>query len=230
MDGSYNNDGKSWATAKDKVQDAINDLSGYLRSNSLTSGSVYIAAGTYVPTESTEDVGGSLFNTSFKIPAGIHVYGGFNPDAPEEKPGDRIMKNGKKVSENWSDPEGYGTISADSISSQWDLAYKTILTGNHTSTPPTFVYDSVRGRYNTVFPASSYHVVWFATNGKFDGPSVNDSTAGHYRPLEHPASIDGCVITSGAASTQNVQTRELVRWIPVWLRCEAAVSTATAAV
>ena len=208
MDGSYNNDGKSWATAKDKVQDAINDLSGYLRSNSLTSGSVYIAAGTYVPTESTEDVGGSLFNTSFKIPAGIHVYGGFNPDAPEEKPGDRIMKNGKKVSENWSDPEGYGTISADSISSQWDLAYKTILTGNHTSTPPTFVYDSVRGRYNTVFPASSYHVVWFATNGKFDGPSVNDSTAGHYRPLEHPASIDGCVITSGAASTQNVQTRE----------------------
>ena len=208
MDGSYNNDGMSWATAKDKVQDAINDLSGYLRSHNLTSGSVYIAAGTYVPTESTEDVGGSLFNTSFKIPAGIHVYGGFNPKSPEEKPGDRIMKNGKKVSENWSDPEGYGTISADSISSQWDLAYKTILTGNHTSTPPTFVYDSVRGRYNTVFPASSYHVVWFATNGKFDGPSVNDSTAGHYKPLEHPASIDGCVITSGAASTQNVQTRE----------------------
>lgn len=208
MDGSYNNDGKSWATAKDKVQDAINDLSGYLRSNSLTSGSVYIAAGTYVPTESTEDVGGSLFNTSFKIPAGIHVYGGFNPDSPEEKPGDRIMKNGKKVSENWSDPEGYGTISADSISSQWDLAYKTILTGNHTSTPPTFIYDSVRGRYNTVFPASSYHVVWFATNGKFDGPSVNDSTAGHYKPLDYPASIDGCVITSGSASTQNVQVRE----------------------
>ena len=206
MDGSYNNDGMSWATAKDKVQDAINDLSGYLRSHNLTSGSVYIAAGTYVPTESTEDVGGSLFNTSFKIPAGIHVYGGFNPNSPEEKPGDRIMKNGKKVSENWSDPEGYGTISADSISSQWDLAYKTILTGNHTSTPPTFVYDSVRGRYNTVFPASSYHVVWFATNGKYE--TGNDSTAGHYKPLDYPASIDGCVITSGSASTQNVQTRE----------------------
>ncbi len=206
MDGSYNNDGKSWATAKDKVQDAINDLHSYLVAKNLTSGSVYIAAGTYVPTESTEDVGGSLFNTSFKIPAGIHVYGGFNPNSPEEKPGDRIMKNGKKVSENWSDPEGYGTISADSISSQWDLAYKTILTGNHTSTPPTFVYDSVRGRYNTVFPASSYHVVWFATNGKYE--TGNDSTAGHYKPLEHPASIDGCVITSGAASTQNVQTRE----------------------
>ena len=208
MDGSYNNDGKSWAAAKDKVQDAINDLHSYLVAKNLTSGSVYIAAGTYVPTESTEDVGGSLFNTSFKIPAGIHVYGGFNPDAPEEKPGDRIMKNGKKVSENWSDPEGYGTISADSISSQWDLRYKTILTGNHTSTPPTFVYDTVRGRYNTVFPASSYHVVWFATNGKYEGFGVNDSTAGHYKPLEYPASIDGCVITSGSASTQNVQTRE----------------------
>ena len=41
MDGSYNNDGKSWGAAKDKVQDAINDLHSYLVANSLTSGSVY---------------------------------------------------------------------------------------------------------------------------------------------------------------------------------------------
>ena len=65
------NDGMSWATAKDKVQDAINDLHDYLVANDLTSGSVYIAAGQYVPTESTEAVGGSMLNTSFKIYAGI---------------------------------------------------------------------------------------------------------------------------------------------------------------
>ena len=206
--GAYSHTGKSWAEAKDKVQDAINDLHSYLVANSLTSGSVYIAAGTYVPTESTEDVGGSLLNTSFKIYAGIHVYGGFNPDDPEAHERDRIMLNGKTVAENWSDPSGYGTVSGDSISSQWDLKYKTILTGNHTSTPPTFQYDPIRGRYNTAFPASSFHVVWFATNGKIEGASVNDSTAGHFKPLDYPASLDGCVITCGAASSQNMQARD----------------------
>ena len=94
-DGAYNNNGRSWATATNKLQDAINDLRDYLRANNLKSGSVYVAAGTYVPTESTEALGGSMLNTSFKIYAGIHVYGGFNPDAPESNPGDRIMANGK---------------------------------------------------------------------------------------------------------------------------------------
>ena len=100
--GAYNKDGKSWANAKDRLQDAINDLYDYLVANDLTSGSVYVAAGTYVPTESTEAVGGSMLNTSFKIYAGIHVYGGFDPVNPESKPGDRIMSNGKKCSENWA--------------------------------------------------------------------------------------------------------------------------------
>ena len=98
--GAYNNDGRSWANAKNRVQDAINDLKEYLADNHLTSGSVYIAAGTYVPTESTESSGGSMLNTSFKIYAGIHVYGGFNPDDPEEKPGDRIMAKGFSIQDH----------------------------------------------------------------------------------------------------------------------------------
>jgi hypothetical protein len=114
-DGAYSNNGRSWETAKNRVQDAINDLHEYMQTYHLTSGSVYIAAGTYTPTESTESVGGSMLNTSFKIYSGIHVYGGFNPDAPESKPGDRIMSNGKKVSENWSDPSGIGTTSGTEI-------------------------------------------------------------------------------------------------------------------
>lgn len=205
--GAYNNNGHDWNHAKDKVQDAINELRDYMQTNNLDSGEVYIAAGTYVPTESTESSGGSMLNTSFKIYAGIHVYGGFNPDTPEEKPGDRIMSNGKKCSENWADQSGIGTVSGTEIASQWDFQYKTILTGNHTSTPPSFVFDSIRGKYNTAFPASSFHVVWFATNGKYT-EGVNDSTAGHYKPLTKPASLDGCVISSGAASSRNTQVRE----------------------
>ena len=205
-DGSYTNDGRSWANAKDKVQDAINDLRDYLERNHLTSGSVYIAAGKYVPTESTESSGGSILNTSFKIYAGIHVYGGFDPATPESKPEDRIMANGKKCSENWADQSGIGTTSGQEIVSQWEFRHKTVLSGNHTETAPTFVFDSIRGRYNTAFPASSFHVVWFATNGMFK--TGNDSTEGHYRPLLYPASLDGCVISSGSASSKSTTVRE----------------------
>ena len=189
-----------------RVQDAINDLRDYLENNNLHSGSVYIAAGTYVPTESTESSGGSMLNTSFKIYAGIHVYGGFNPDSPEEKPGDRIMANGKKCSENWADQSGIGTVSGTEIASQWDLRYKTILTGNHSSSAPTFTFDSIRGKYTTAYAASSYHVVWFATNGTY--PASDDLLKNHYKPLNYPASIDGCVISSGNASNRNINLRE----------------------
>ena len=202
--GSYNNDGRSWATAKNRVQDAINDLYEYMNTNHLTSGSVYIAAGTYVPTESTESSGGSMLNTSFKIYSGIHVYGGFNPDTAlarlnEPTPGDRMMVNGKKCKDNWADQSGIGTVSGTEIASQWDLQHKTILTGNHASGVVSFTFDSIRGRYNTAYPASSFHVVWFATTNK-----VGD----HYKPHENPASLDGCVISSGNASSRNTTTRD----------------------
>ena len=204
--GVYNNDGKSWATAFNRVQDAINSLRDYLAQHDLHSGSVYIAAGNYIPTESTESSGGSILNTSFKIYGGIHVYGGFNPDSPEEKPGDRIMANGKKCSENWANQSGIGTVSGDSIASQWDFRYKTVLSGNHSTAPPTFTFDSIRGKFNTAFPANSFHVVWFATNGKFD--ASDDLLKDHYRPLTYPASLDGCVISSGNASSHNTNLRE----------------------
>ena len=189
-----------------RVQDAINDLRGYLETNGLHSGSVYIAAGTYVPTESTESSGGSMLNTSFKIYGGIHVYGGFNAADPESRPGLRIMVNGKTCEENWADQSGIGTVSGTEIASQWDFQYKTILTGNHSSTPPTFTFDSIRGKYTTAYAASSYHVVWFATNGIW--PATDDLLKNHYKPLKYPASIDGCVISSGNASSRNINLRE----------------------
>ena len=61
--GKYANDGKTWTTAKDNVQDAINDLYNYMQLNNVHSGSVYVAAGTYTPSESTGD-GSSVLSTS----------------------------------------------------------------------------------------------------------------------------------------------------------------------
>ena len=88
--GKYANDGKTWNTAKDNVQDAINDLYNYMQLHNVHSGSVYVAAGTYAPSESTGD-GSSVLTTSFKIYDGIHVYGGFNADKPEATPNDRVL-------------------------------------------------------------------------------------------------------------------------------------------
>ena len=204
-DGDFSNDGRSWATAKNRVQDAINDLRDYLHANNLQSGSVYIAAGTYSPTESTEAAGGSMLHTAFKIYGGIHVYGGFNPTSPESHPSLRQMVNNKLVKDNWARMDG-GTISAEDIAAQWDLKYKTILDGNHSPSPVVFAYDSIRGRYNVTFPASSYHVVWFATNGKYE--TSNDSVASHFKPLDSPASLDGCVIRNGNASSRSTTIRE----------------------
>ena len=44
--GTYTNNGRSWANAKSDLQGAINDLYEYLQENNLTSGSIYVAAGT----------------------------------------------------------------------------------------------------------------------------------------------------------------------------------------
>lgn len=203
--GNYRNDGLSWATAKNNVQDAINDLRDYLAQNNLNGGSVYIAEGTYVPTESTESSGGSMLNTSFKIYEGIHVYGGFSEDAPEARPGLRKMANGKTWDANWASRLQIGSATDEQVSEHWFLAKKTILSGSHSPVDVTFTFDSIRGRFNTIFPANSYHVVWFATNGEI--PVGNDSLARHYLPLERKAWVDGCTIYGGNASSRQTGNR-----------------------
>lgn len=205
VSGSYDNDGLSWATAMNNVQDAINDLRDYMLRNNLSGGSVYIAEGTYFPSESTESSGGSMLNTSFKIYEGIHVYGGFNEAAPEARPGLRKMLNNKTWDDNWASRLQIGSATDEQVSAHWNLKYKTILSGNHSPLDVTFTYDSIRGRFNTTFPANSYHVVWFATNGEI--PVTNDSLAHHYKPLEKKAWVDGCTIHGGNASSRQTGNR-----------------------
>ena len=204
--GAYTNDGRSWATAKNNVQDAINDLRDYMQQNGLTGGSVYVASGTYVPTESTESAGGTMLNTSFKIYDGMHVFGGFNDADPESRPGERKMLNDKTWDQNWASRLQIGVATDAQVSAMWDFKYQTILSGNHSPVGIKFQYDSIRGRYSTSYPSSSYHVVWFATNGVI--PVTKDSLANHFRPLNHKAWLDGCVIRDGNASTRSVNYRD----------------------
>lgn len=186
--GSYSNDGKSWDSPKLNIQDAINDLVN----NKLT-GEVWVAAGTYTPTESTESSGGSTLYMSFKIPQGITVRGGFAPGLTSAKDG---------VNDQTTRPRlDYKTIG-------WFYQHHTILSGN-LSSEAKFVWNNERQQWETSFYGNTYHVVWFATKG-FDseGRANPVNTA---NPLSTPESqmavLEGCVVTGGNAHNNTVTGR-----------------------
>lgn len=157
---------------------------------------------TYIPNRrSTDDADGSVVNTSFRIYQNIYVIGGFRGDEelpsssdPEyaycstlrELPNMRWLSSGKR----------YGEMIAlhdrgeQDESRSWDLKYKSILSGNHHTNNYSFKYDEKRGVYNTTFPLSSYHVVWFGTEGVIDPssmelyePNINKETEDDATPI-----------------------------------------------
>lgn len=173
--GKYANDGMSWENAKLNVQDAINDLVD----NGLT-GEVWVATGTYTPTESTEQSGGNTLYMSFKIPAGITVRGGF-------------LGNESKADERERLP--LSTV-------DWYYKNQTILSGN-LSTEAKFTWNSTKQVYETTFYGNCYHVVWFAMNG-FDADGrarALDTTKGN-------AVLEGCTITGGNAYNNSLSGRQ----------------------
>ncbi len=226
--GKYANDGKKWETAKDNVQDAINDLYDYMQRNNLHSGSVYVAAGTYTPSESTGD-GASVLSTSFKIYDGIHVYGGFNADKPEDNPDARVLsakpawRDGNTGQVNDSplkDDDDASKVPDMTIGDlvkeeqehgdglmRYDFKYATIFSGNHNTVMGTFKWNDSKKQYDTRFPGNSYHVVWFATNGYCKDDKGNNTL--YADSLVYGASLDGCIIQDGNASGRSTEDRDL---------------------
>ena len=213
--GKYSNDGLSWATAKDNVQDAINDLYDYMQRNNLHSGSVYVAAGKYYPSESTSN-GSSVLYTSFKIYDGIHLYGGFNPKTPEATPDARVLSSSPewKTSDTKlkNKPTGspsdrpIGMAAKDTIMS-YDFKHATILSGNHSTVMGKFDWNNNKKQYDTRFPGNSYHVLWFATNGFCKDDAGKETLFAD--SLVYGASVDGCVIEDGNASGRTTTERDL---------------------
>ena len=221
--GKYANDGKKWETAKDNVQDAINDLYDYMQRNNLHSGSVYVAAGTYAPSESTGD-GSSVLSTSFKIYDGIHVYGGFNADSPEATPNDRVLsthpawRDGQSGLANEKQNTGKEqTITMGELVKKektegatimrYDFKNATIFSGNHNTVMGTFKWNDNKKQYDTRFPGNSYHVVWFATNGYVKDAEGKETL--YADALVNGASLDGCIIQDGNASGRSTADRDL---------------------
>ena len=205
-DGTYGADGKSWTTAKNNVQEAIDELYSYMTENKLPEGRVYIAAGTYYPSASTETGNENRQHLSFIIYPGVHVYGGFKADNPENNPDQREYDNLESLEIDATSGE-----SEPAKQQPWNFKHKTILSGNLSdgNKEPSFTYDKDRGTYKTIFYGNSYHVVWFATYGFIDATKDQNygwdetSLGGHARALPYPASIDGCTISGGYAANQS---------------------------
>ena len=205
--GSYQGSGLSWDEAKNNLQAAINDLYQYLRSNeNYSSGSIYVGAGTYRPSESTESSGSDLQYTSFKVYPGIHIYGGFKANESD--------MNARPYDENGNIDTHYRPLVSNMASLEsgepaklqpWNFENKTILSGSQNA-DPSFTYDDIHGTYTTIFPGNSYHVVWFATEG-FIPVAVQGDEKNHAIPLSQPAGVDGCTITGGNASGRNTNER-----------------------
>ena len=221
--GKYANDGRTWATAKDNVQDAINDLYNYMQLNNVHSGSVYVAAGKYTPSESTGD-GSSVLSTSFKIYDGIHVYGGFNADHPEPTPNDRVLStqpawrdNQSKLANDEQSTETETTLTMGQLLEKektegatvmrYDFKNATIFSGNHNTVMGTFKWNDNKKQYDTRFPGNSYHVVWFATNGYVKDAKDNNTL--YADSLVYGASLDGCIIQDGNAAGRSTADRDL---------------------
>lgn len=205
-DGTYGADGKSWTTAKNNVQEAIDELYSYMTENKLPEGRVYIAAGTYYPSASTETGNENRQHLSFIIYPGVHVYGGFKADNPESNPDQREYDNLESLEIDATSGEN-----EPAKQQPWNFKHKTILSGNLSdgNKEPSFTYDKDRGTYKTIFYGNSYHVVWFATYGFIDATKDQNygwdetSLGGHARALPYPASVDGCTISGGYAANQS---------------------------
>lgn len=129
-DGNDANDGLSWTTAYKSVQKAINELA----EQSGVPGEVWIAAGTYQPTEL---ISGSGTPALFRMYDGISLYGGFSAQNPEDSKAER-----KKVENGMP----------------WQFINETILQGS------TFNGDVKWNETDNKWALSSAstHVVWFA--------------------------------------------------------------------
>lgn len=177
--GAYTNDGMSWATAKNNLQEAINDLALYMSTNSIAEGGeIFVAEGTYYPSESTDE--GSTLFASFKMKEGITVYGGFPAGGRETADGNYIEDPSLRP---MRDNAEYG----------WQFKYETVLSGDLLpSNPAVFQWNESAQNFTTVFPSNVYHVVWFASNGfGADGAPV---------PLQRESVLDGFTIKHGYAS------------------------------
>ncbi len=191
QNGAGAKNGSDWTNAAANIQDAINDLV-----NNNKTGEVWVAAGIYYPTESTES-SSSPYYKSFKIPAGITVRGGFV--GTETSADQRQLKNDKYFGKVKNDGKSENTGNLDGeAAGSGRYVNETILRGDlsQSKIAGAMTWNPDKKQFDITFYGNSYHVVWFAMNG-FDA-------SGRANPLAKPAKLEGCIVENGHAYSLDV--------------------------
>ena len=208
-------DGKTWATGYAHVQDAINSLHNYMKANpNVTSGSIYVMGGDsaiFSPLETTEKEASSIQNTAINIYDGIHVYGGFNPQNPESTPAERILVDEKNADNTITvgERDALDAAGTGSDIAHWSFKTPTTFTGKHGVGEVTFEWNDTEKKYNTRYPSSSYHVVWFGTAGEEtdEETSTHKKVTNRRKAYTYGASLDGVTIQDGNANNKQSEIR-----------------------
>ena len=215
--GSYANPGTSWATATKSLQGAINELYAILQKDPTKTGRVYVmgqyldsyddpvpGSGTYTPTESVEQVSTGVLDTSFKLYAGISIYGSFSPESIKnntfQEDGTLVVPAGSfspESDEYLKELRPMRPSPSSSPNYQWNFTSPSTLSGNHAANADEdpLVWNENNDQYDQSFPGNSYHVLWFATNGYID----NAKHPNRARGLDRESVVDGFVIRDGNA-------------------------------
>ena len=196
-DGDDSKNGFTWANAKKTVQAAINALA---TADATAKGEVWVAAGTYTPTESMGSVttDESYYHPfCFIMKNGISVYGGFA--GTESSKSERAMAQ---------KAEGRG----------WEYANKTILqaagfTANNVQYSPTSY------KWNGV-SSNSTHVVWFAPEPQV-GSDGSTYTIGDFTTT---TTLDGVTIQGGDTHVNTLAQYEPLKGAGVYMVANAVLS------
>ena len=216
-EGSYTNPGTSWKKATKSLQGAINELYALLQKDPTKTGRVYVmgqyvddegdpvaGTGTYTPTESVEQVSTGVLDTSFKLYAGISIYGSFSPESIKnntfQEDGTLVVPAGSfspESDEYLKELRPMRPSPSSSPNYQWNFTSPSTLSGNHAANADEdpLVWNENNDQYDQSFPGNSYHVLWFATNGYID----NSDHPNRARGLDRESVVDGFVIRDGNA-------------------------------
>ena len=211
-EGSYTNPGTSWKKATKSLQGAINELYALLQKDPTKTGRVYVmgqytddaGSGTYTPTESVEQVSTGVLDTSFKLYAGISIYGSFSPESIKnntfQEDGTLVVPAGSfspESDEYLKELRPMRPSPSSSPNYQWNFTSPSTLSGNHAANADEdpLVWNENNDQYDQSFPGNSYHVLWFATNGYID----NAKHPNRARGLDSLSVVDGFVIRDGNA-------------------------------
>lgn len=129
INATGNNNGTSWTDAFTNLQDAIDTTE--------TDGEIWVAAGTYVPTASPDDVSTDTRDYAFHVDKNLKIYGGFagtETTITERTTGNITVLSGDLDNDNDTSDNAYHVFITDELNNTSTIDGFTIIKGNSNGT------------------------------------------------------------------------------------------------